>query len=523
MSAVLRDYKPNEVAEVSGKESAIKKDEEERETLNEMKELVELYPSIESIYFFAVDRCARRMSIVLSIAEWADKNNINLVFLHPYPISTMIVNAEGKRVKNDMAWLVLSMMSYAAQMEMNIKNARFQNAKARNKEQNKPNGKMIYGYTTDKDKNVKIDKVKGQVVKWVFDSYIKDGMSTTEIFDEGVAMGYWNDLSERTSKANHIRIMLKNYCYAGAANNSGLVYPAIVNKEDVDAAIELMQTKMNKPKSYIRHAYLCKGYIRDIDTGYSMIADRWHVKYCLKQDNVTRYGVNINIADTLIWRTAYECKWNLLTHADEGQEAVIMSQMEELNTKIVNLYNYIDKVIQPKYTKAYEGYVNGKGGVTEQMYSNTIENLNREKNEYQNKLNILEKRERELNAVLNELKHKEKIDVDILSLKAITDDNQRKEIIKECITDMTVEKIDRRKYIIKVHSHMFTSPNVYLYIPLGGRTDLYEVILKDNELGILKDESNYKGLLKERQLLPIEDEIEMRFVRGYKEEYAKEV
>ncbi len=522
MSAVLRDYKPNEVAEVTGKESAIKKDEEERETLNEMKELVELYPTIEAIYFFAVDRCARRMSIILSIAEWADKHNINLVFLHPYPISTMMVNAEGKRIKNDMAWLVLSMMSYAAQMEMNIKNARFLNAKARNKEQNKPNGKIIYGYTTDSDKNVKVDKVKGQAVKWVFDSYLKNGMSTAEIFDEGVAMGYWNDLKERTSKANHIRIMLKNYCYAGAANNSGLKYPAIVNKEDVDAAIELMKSKQNKPKSYIRNAYLCKGYIRDLETGYAMVADRWHVKYKLRQDNVTRYGVNINVADTLIWRTAYECKWNLMSHADEGQEAVIMSQMEELNTKIVNIYNHIDKVLQPKYAKAYEGYVNGKGGITEQMYNNTIENLNREKNEYQNKLNVLEKRERELNAVLYELKHKEKINIDIYSLKAITDDNQRKEIINECITDMTVEKIDRRKYIIKVHSKMLTSPNIYLYIPLGGRTDLYEVILKESELDILKDESKYEELRKNSQLLPIENEIETRFVRGTKEEYAKE-
>lgn len=517
MDAILRDkYKESEILEVSGKESAIKKDEEERETLNEMKNLVNHYPSIESIYFFAVDRCARRMSIVLSVAEWADKNNINLVFLHPYPISTMMENEKGKRVKNPMSEMILFLMGYAAQMEMNVKTARFEAAKERNKELNKPNGKIIYGYTTDKDKNVIADKVKGQVVKWVFDSYLKDGMSTTEIFDEGVARGYWHDLSERTSKANHIRIMLKNYCYAGRPNNSGLVYPAIVEESDVDAAIKLMSTKMNKPKSYTRNQYLCKGFIRDAETGYKMVADNSHIKYKLRQQGVIRYGININVADTLIWRTAYECKWNMLTHADEGQQDAIKAQLEEINLKITNIYNHIDNVIQPKYQKSYTAYINGKGGITEQMYNTQIDLLNKEKKEYQNRLESLQRRERELVAVLNELEHKEKINVSIYTLKEISDEKQRIEIIKECITDMTVQKIGNRKYIIKVYSIMPTSPNIYLYNPLGGRNDLFWVIQKENELDILKDASKYKDLVNDQVLLPIEDEIETRFERWYK-------
>ena len=84
----LKNYKLSEIIEVTGKESAIKLSEEQRQTLNEMKSIVEDNPTIDSIYFFAVDRLARRVSVVMSIKEWADDHNINLVFLKEPHINT---------------------------------------------------------------------------------------------------------------------------------------------------------------------------------------------------------------------------------------------------------------------------------------------------------------------------------------------------------------------------------------------------------------------------------------------------
>ena len=120
---------------------------------------------------------------------------------------------------------------------MQIKGERFAAAKALNKEQNKPNGKILYGYTKDENKNLIFDKKEAKAVRWVFDSYLKKDMSTVEIFDEGVELGYWKDLKARTSKGNHIRIILKNYCYAGRPNNSGLIYPSIVDEDEVDEGL----------------------------------------------------------------------------------------------------------------------------------------------------------------------------------------------------------------------------------------------------------------------------------------------
>jgi len=63
--AISDGYKLEEIAVVEGKESSIKLQEEERETLNEMKNIIAQYPTIESVYVFAIDRLARKVSIIL--------------------------------------------------------------------------------------------------------------------------------------------------------------------------------------------------------------------------------------------------------------------------------------------------------------------------------------------------------------------------------------------------------------------------------------------------------------------------
>ena len=97
ISAAISDgYQLEEIAVVEGKESARKLEEEERETLNELKRIIAQYPTIENVYVFAIDRLARKVSIVLSVKDYLLKNNINLVFLNPHKMSTM---RKEKRLK----------------------------------------------------------------------------------------------------------------------------------------------------------------------------------------------------------------------------------------------------------------------------------------------------------------------------------------------------------------------------------------------------------------------------------------
>lgn len=511
-TAALKEYKESEIIEVSGKESAIKLDIEERQTLNEMKSLVDENPYIESIYFFAVDRLSRRVSVVISIKEWADERQINLVFLNPYPFSTWFRNTDGKWKKNEISDIYLMFLGYGAKMEMEIKGDRFATAKKWLRENNKVTGKLLYGYKADDKKNIAIDLEKAKVIRWCFDCYLKKGMSTTEIFLEGVELGYWKNLSSRTSKANKVRVYLKNYAYAGIPQKGGVVYPQIIGIEEVDEAIKLMNKKVNKPtKSLMKNIYYCKGILRDEETNTCLIVDRNHVRY--KATNAKHlYGINLNVCDSLLWATAFEAKWNLMSANDSSQKKEAQIQMEEIANKITNIHNYIDKELSPKFTKAYEAYINSRGRITLEQYNETIDALEKEQKKTESKINALEKRETELSNLLIELSRKEKRDVSIYTIRDIKDDKHRMEIINECITNMTITKKNSKMYIIKVSSVMVTSPNVYIHIHNSPtKTYTYWVVGKvdfDN-LDIIKE-------IKEQTIIDISSEIEIRYKRVYK-------
>ena len=511
-AAAIKEYKESEIIEISGKESAIKLDEDKRQTLRALKKLVEENPNIESIYFFAVDRLARRVSIVISIKEWADEHKISLVFLNPYPFCTWFRSTEGEWKKNEISDIYLMFLGYGAKMEMEIKGERFATAKKWLRDNNKVTGKLLYGYKPDNKKNIAIDTDKAKVIRWCFDCYLKKGMSTTEIFLEGMERGYWKHLASRTSKANKVRVFLCNYAYAGVPQKGGIVYPKIVDVEDVKKAIEIMNARVNKPtKSLMKNIYYCKGILRDEETNTCLIVDRNHVRY--KATNAKHlYGINLNVCDSLLWATAWETKWILMSTNDDSQEKNVQLQMEENAKKIKNLYEYIDEDLSLKFTKAYKGYINSKGQITSEQYKETVNELAEEKKGVENQINALKKKEAELSNILMELSRKEKMDISLYSIKEIKDDKLRMEIINECITNMTITKKNSKMYIIKVSSVLFPHPNVYIHIHNSPtKTYTYSVVGEVNfdNLDIIKEEN-------EQTIIDISSEIEIRYKRIYK-------
>ena len=60
-----------------------------------------------STYVFAIDRLARKVSIVLSVKDYLLKNNINLVFLNPHKMSTMRINDNGEKVEDELTGMML--------------------------------------------------------------------------------------------------------------------------------------------------------------------------------------------------------------------------------------------------------------------------------------------------------------------------------------------------------------------------------------------------------------------------------
>lgn len=499
----LKTYKLSEIIEVTGKESAIKLSEEQRQTLNEMKSIVEDNPTIDSIYFFAVDRLARRVSVVMSIKEWADDHNINLVFLNPVKFNTLDKQPDGSYRKNTIADMFLNFLSIGAKMEMEMKNERFRSAKQMLKQQNKPISRMLFGYSKNEDKTVRIDPNTGRIIKWVFDSYLHNNKSTSQIYAEGVELGYWSKLNARSSQANRIRVILSNYAYAGENTGRDLVYPAIVDRTDVETAIQMLSEAQNKPKCKSKHSYLCKSIIKDKNTGYTMKADISHIRYMSITGDEKLFTISMNICDTCIWRSAYQAKWISLSTTDSDTIGKTKDQLSEISVKISNLNDIISD-IDRRTEKAYTAFVSGKGRITPELYEKTLRGLENERTETISKVHKYEKREAELFNLLNELQTKEKRDIEIRSVSEITDDTQRIEIIKEVVRGMTVEKKNKR-FIIEVDTILPVSDR-YLYTPKGRVKKLYYINGEFDPFDV-----DIEKAVEQQILLDITSEIMIRF------------
>jgi hypothetical protein len=219
------------------------------------------------------------------------------------------------------------------------------------------------------------------------------------------------------------------------------------------------------------------------------------------------FTVSMNVADTIIWEAAVNTKFTLLSFNDTKQIDLTKKELSEISTKITTLKDYIDD-INRRIEKAYMGFVNGKGRITQSIYEKTVRGLENDQKQTQEKLNSYEKREAELINYLNELITKEKMDVSLESVRDITDEAHMRAIIEECVKSMTVKRYSKGLY----HFHVNTVlPDVagiydYLYAPKGGFKKLYYINGEFDPFDVDIDKA-----LDQQILLDITSEIMIRF------------
>ena len=477
-AAIADGYKESEIIIVKGKESAIKLAEEERQTLNEMKELIEENPSIESVYCFAIDRLARRVSVILSVKDYLLQRGINLVFLNPHKMGTIRTNEDGTKEEDELTKLLLMLLSYGAEMEMKIKIERLVTKKEEMRENNEVTGKLIFGYV-NVNKKAKIDTERtAPIVKWIFKSYNEDGLSLTKIFDKGVELGYWDNLQFRSSRASRIRQILMNYCYCGEPNESGFVYPKLIEKEEIDKAIENMKKAVNKPKTVSKVISLAKGKIRDANTGYKLKYDGNHLKYVQKDDLSGKVvSAALNIIDFCVWKEASRVKWNILANKDDNTRNAVGHELEEIDDRIYNIQQIIEKEITPKFNRLYKAYVN-TNKISDEDYERDSKAIEKEEKKYRKQIESLEQRKVELQAVLVDLANTE--DVNPHTVMEISDHQHQKEIVDEVIDKITVERTEVGQ-IIKIYNKIESEPQVFINKTKTNHVEIYWLLNNDGD------------------------------------------
>ena len=335
-SAIADGYRKSEIAVVEGKESAIKLKEEERETLNEMKQIIAENPSVESVYVFAIDRLARRVSVILSVKDYLDERGINLVFLNPHKIGTMRMDEKtGKMVEDELTKLLLMLLSYGAEMEMKIKQARFAVAREQSKKEGKyTGGRIKIGYKLTSDKHFEEADDDADVVRRVFNMYLQENGSCTSIYRHLSALGYFKPFHRNASGSKQIARLLSDRAYIGEG-----LYPRLIDDDTFNAVQAKLATHSQRHKT--KDIYFCRGLLHDTIYGTSLYASRSSIAYKSRK-TVRTISLSINAMDWMVWHCAFQLLAVYDDDMNSEREKEYKVKIEENITKIENYTSDIE-------------------------------------------------------------------------------------------------------------------------------------------------------------------------------------
>lgn len=471
------NFKNSEIVFVEGKESAIKLDEMERQTLNELKQVIEKYPTIKDVYFYAIDRLARKVSVVLSIVDQMNEKGICLHFLNPYPMQTL---RDGR--EDSMAKMFLTFLAIGAEMEMKMKNERFADKRKGMREKGQlMGGNVLYGYYRDKVSGYpKIKKEESMIVIDIFNWYVNDGLSMHEIAKKLICNGSWNAEDFKTIKSAVVRVshIITNPAYSGrqakqfdSKEEKTIKYPAIIDTDLQDKAIALASNyKKAKDTSNI---YYAKGLVKTIidDKEYTLSPVKGNCSYSINY-NGYQLGVNLNVIDTIIWRNAQNLYRIFQTYENFTQPQKLEELIKENESKIKSLEPIFETFAQreDRVNKLYK-----LGRIDDEEYENDFEEIAKEKKIYINERIKYENEIKRINIQIEKLTNNMFEEIDISTYT----DEQRKELCKEMIDSLIIEKVGKYDYEITVNPNISIF-KIGIYVPTyhyncsGGVKRLFE-------------------------------------------------
>ena len=443
--AITKGYCENDLYVIEDKESAIKLSEEERHGLNELKDVVADDNSYNAVFVWEISRLARTEKVLHSIKEWLLTNKINLyIFDKQY----QLLNPDGS-VNGDTE-LLFSLYAYFASQEMKIKKIRFARSKEFNRKQNKyVGGKLCYGYTTDVNKNIIIDKNKVELIRGIFNIYINTDKSMRQIGIDLIERGI---ISMRTaqSASKFISNIVCNYAYSGDKNSQAktknpYTYPQIVPREYIDKAIEKCKNTQLITRT-TNNIYYGKGLLKDKESGLTFQSNTTNVTYEItsKRFNHTAsgkyHGVDMNLVDSCLWyfTVVHFLPW-IETEDNETLKTKIEKQLVVNNEKKAKLLIQLE-LIQAEVEKVQDFYF--KSEITIDRYNFLKKDINKRKNDLDKKLSKVNSSIIELQQELSNLCSNNDDDVLMLSdiYNDLVDDEKRYELIHKYVKEVIVSK-----------------------------------------------------------------------------------
>lgn len=331
---------------VEDKESAIKLEELERNTLNQMKKHIE-NDDVQCVFIWEITRLSRQLPMLYSLRDYLQANHVQL-YCHTPEFKLFDDNWTISQASN----IVFALYAVMAESEMQIKKERFARGKAKKKAEGKfTGGKILFGYTVDSENRFMIHEENASIVKRIFSLYLSGQYSARQISTLLYKEGTINQIQPRTRETFVCKI-LKNRNYLGTP-----IYKQIISEEDFNKAQELLSQHQIKPRiTYKENIYHGHKLLFIKDTNRQMMVRKRDAAYI---EPVSGFCISINMVDSLLlYCSDYAYKQHCLGDYEKIQQKY-EDELKSLNKRIVN-YDKEEEKIRKAIDKLETRIIYGK-------------------------------------------------------------------------------------------------------------------------------------------------------------------
>lgn len=472
-TVAIRDgYEEKDLIVIENKESAIKKDEEQRLGLTEMKERITNDPSINCVYVREVSRIGRRYDVLQGIKTYLVTNKIQLVVAGDNRVE--LLDKKGQITLQGS--IMFEVACSVAINEMADKALRFRQGKQKAVDEGRAvTGTVLFGYRIDeKTKRIEKDDESygntASVVEYIFDTYTTTPISTKALYLELSGLGKFPKFARDDIGANQIRRIIVNRAYSGGFNDNGdkksikayhYHYPAIVSEEKQQEAINKCVNAKKLPKYSHKHVYYAKSILQCV-CGHIMIGESsrnaYKCPYCRKH-------IGLNAVDYAAWTSAVilktDANWQDKTATRKKYKSEISKNkkiIESLEKTLVELDDRDERNVRRCSTMSNQTRA-------DKLLAELFAETEKERKKTNQEILRLTEATRQMTQYLKN--ESVKLDKSATgAIASIEDDNMRRDIILEVISKILLEDIDEchiKISIIPNKAIAETYPFYYVY------------------------------------------------------------
>lgn len=468
MPIVKQDgYEDGEIHVIKHKESATKNNFEQRQSIQELMNLIE-HNKIEIVYTTEISRLARRSDVMFGILKVALEKNICLYIQKPQALRS--INSDG--TPNPTATMMFTFLLTMAEQESVIKTQRtLSGIKQKRLEGRITASKIKFGYDRSNDNKPMVNSVQARVVRDIFDMYLSNH-TIGEIWRKYADTGILGQLS-KSSGEGRIKKILHDKTYAG--EHDIFLYPPIVSKELFKTTQERFKSR-DKKKMMTKVIGLCQGLIKCKGRTMSPRYDKKQYEYYDK-NNSRKYAVNINVLDSL----AKELSCGVSTVLDSKTAKQRLKSLSE-SIKIANLrINKCDSSIsalQKQKDRVNDMYQSDRISKAEydKRWIDIEDEIDRVTKVKKENLDNIAHFENMVEQIKQKLATNKSLGDE--AFKSITDPFEERELVRKCIKFIEAIPLGKAEYkfVVDYQDPSLNDSSVWFHYKVRGRKIYFEYV-----------------------------------------------